>query len=54
VFDWLGEKITEYYGATEGGIISLISSEEWLERGGSLGKPLETIEVIVVDESGKS
>ena len=53
MIDWFGEKITEYYGATEGGIISLISSQEWLERGGSLGKPLETIEVIVVDESGK-
>ena len=52
MIEWFGKKITEYYGATEGGIISLISSEEWLERGGSLGKPLETIEVIVVDDSG--
>tara|TARA_B100001029_G_C15062103_1_gene459426 strand:- start:4274 stop:5269 length:996 start_codon:yes stop_codon:yes gene_type:complete len=52
MIEWFGEKITEYYGATEGGIISLISSQEWLERGGSLGKPLETIEAIVVDDSG--
>ena len=52
MIDWFGKKITEYYGATEGGIISLISSQEWIDRGGSLGKPLETIEVIVVDESG--
>ena len=52
MIEWWGKKITEYYGATEGGIISLVSSVEWLERGGSLGRPMENIEVIVVDDSG--
>jgi len=53
LIEWWGPKITEYYGSTEGSIISTISSEEWLEKGGSVGKPVETVEVIVVDESGQ-
>ena len=50
---WWGPKITEYYGSTEGQIISTITSEDWLRKDGSVGKPLETVEVIVVDEQGK-
>ena len=50
LIDWMGPKITEYYGSTEGSIISTITSAEWLAKGGSVGKPLETVEVIVVDD----
>ena len=53
LIEWWGPKITEYYGSTEGSIISTISSEEWLQKGGSVGKPVETVEVIVVDEAGQ-
>ncbi|MCS5638649.1 MAG: AMP-binding protein, partial [Myxococcota bacterium] len=49
---WWGEKISEYYGSTESAIISTISSAEWLERPGSLGKPLPNLEVRVVKEDG--
>lgn len=52
LIEWMGPKITEYYGSTEGSIISTISSAEWLAKGGSVGKPLETVEVIVVDDEG--
>ena len=52
LIEWMGPKITEYYGSTEGSIISTISSTEWLAKGGSVGKPLETVEVIVVDDEG--
>jgi long-chain acyl-CoA synthetase len=52
LIEWWGPKITEYYGSTEGSIISVISSEEWLAKGGSVGKPVTTVEVIVVDEAG--
>jgi long-chain acyl-CoA synthetase len=51
--DWMGPIIHEYYGSTEGAFISTIDSKEWLERGGSVGKPLETMTVFVVDEDGK-
>jgi long-chain acyl-CoA synthetase len=52
MIDWWGEKISEYYGSTESAIISTISSAEWLERPGSLGKPLAGIEVRVIKEDG--
>ena len=53
LIDWWGPKVTEYYGSTEGSIISTVSSNEWLAKGGSVGKPLETVEVIVVDDAGE-
>lgn len=52
LIEWWGPKITEYYGSTEGSIISTVSAEEWLRKGGSVGKPVPTVEVIVVDDEG--
>ena len=52
LIDWWGPKITEYYGSTEGSIISIIPADEWLSKGGSVGRPVDTVEVIVVNESG--
>lgn len=52
LIEWWGPKITEYYGSTEGSIISTITAQEWLDKGGSVGKPLATVEVIVVDDAG--
>jgi long-chain acyl-CoA synthetase len=50
---WWGPVVTEYYGGTEGAIVSLISAEEWLERPHSVGRPVGTVEVRVVDEEGR-
>jgi long-chain acyl-CoA synthetase len=54
MIDWLGPKVHEYYGSTEGSFISRISAEEWVERGGSVGRPLPTVEVSVLDEEGEA
>ena len=32
---WWGPKITEYYGSTEGSVVTMIDSEQWLAKGGS-------------------
>ncbi len=50
MIEWWGPKITEYYGGTEGAIISLITSEEWLAHPTSVGKLLSTVEAIVVGD----
>jgi long-chain acyl-CoA synthetase len=50
MIDWLGPKVHEYYGSTEGAFISRIRAEDWLERGGSVGRPLELMEVMVIGE----
>lgn len=52
LIEWWGPKITEYYGSTEGSIITLIDSESWLKRGGSVGTPLPNVEILVIDDSG--
>jgi long-chain acyl-CoA synthetase len=53
MIDWFGPVVTEYYGGTEGGFISTITSPEWLERPRSVGRPLPVIEVLVVDAEGR-
>jgi long-chain acyl-CoA synthetase len=53
LIEWWGPIVNEYYGSTEGSIITTISSEEWLERRGSVGKPLPAMEVMVVDDNGR-
>ncbi len=52
MIEWWGPVIWEYYGSTEGAIISTISSQQWLERGGSVGRLLPSVEAIVVDDGG--
>ena len=52
MIEWLGPIVTEYYGGTEGGFISRITAAEWAERPGSVGMPLEVIEIVVVDPLG--
>jgi long-chain acyl-CoA synthetase len=52
MIDWLGPIVSEYYGGTEGGFISMISAADWLERPGSVGRPLPIMTVTVVDDDG--
>lgn len=54
MIDWVGPVVSEYYGGTEGGFIAMISAEEWLERPGSVGRPLPIIEVAVLREDGEA
>ena len=53
MIDWFGPIISEYYGGTEGGFISMISAEEWLARPGSVGRIVPIVEVFVTDDEGK-
>jgi long-chain acyl-CoA synthetase len=51
MIEWLGPKITEYYGATEGFGFTYCTSEEWLAHKGTVGKPiLGTLHIL--DEDG--
>ncbi|WP_049795644.1 acyl-CoA synthetase [Frankia sp. EAN1pec] len=46
IIEWLGPIVTEYYSGTEGAGMTVISSAEWLEHPGSVGRPtLGTIHV---------
>jgi long-chain acyl-CoA synthetase len=52
MIDWFGPTLVEYYGATEANGLCLVSSEEWLARKGSVGKPVLG-NVHIMDEEGK-
>ena len=51
--EWLGgDVIWELYAGTEGQGTTMIQGTEWLDHRGSVGKPVEACEMIVVDEEG--
>jgi fatty-acyl-CoA synthase len=39
MIDWVGPILEESYGGTEGNGLTMISSQEWLEHPGSVGRP---------------
>jgi long-chain acyl-CoA synthetase len=51
LIDWLGPIVIEYYAATEG-FGSLVTSEVWMRKPGTVGKPSEG-QVKILDETGK-
>lgn len=53
MIEWWGPCLVEYYGATEGGVATLIDSAEWLARPGSVGRAVPPTEVVVVDDDGR-
>ena len=50
MIEWWGPTITEYYGATEGGVVSVITAETWLQKPGSVGQPLPNFIVRIQPE----
>jgi len=52
MIEWWGPIIHEYYGTSEAGMVSRCSSEEWLQREGTVGKPWPGRIVRIYDESG--
>ena len=52
MIEWVGPIVTEYYGGTEGGFLTLIHGPEWLERPGSVGRPLTVVELLILADDG--
>jgi long-chain acyl-CoA synthetase len=52
MIDWFGPVLLESYGGSESGTLCRISSPEWLEHPGSVGRAVEPFRVVVVDEEG--
>jgi len=51
MLNWWGPVLYETYGSTETGVVTKISPAEWLERPGSVGKPVLTGEVRILAEA---
>ena len=52
MIEWWGSKIMEYYAGTEGNGFCAITSDEWLQHKGSVGRPLMGV-VHIVGEDGE-
>lgn len=52
MIDWFGPVLLEAYGATESGTTNAITSQEWLDHPGSVGRCLPPFEAVVVDGDG--
>ena len=52
MIDWWGPILFEYWGGTEGGVNTLIDSEDWLAHPGTVGRALPAFEIFAVDEKG--
>ncbi|MFT7305317.1 MAG: long-chain acyl-CoA synthetase [Candidatus Azotimanducaceae bacterium] len=52
MIDWWGPVVSEYYGSTEGSIVTTVTAEDWLSRPGTLGKPTPITEIIVIKDDG--
>ncbi len=52
MIEWWGPVIWEYYGSTEMGNVTCLSSAEWLAHPGSVGKVMPGVTLRVVDEAG--
>ncbi len=49
---WLGPVLVEYYAFSEGAGATFATSEMWLERPGTVGRPPAGTEILVADEGG--
>lgn len=52
MIEWFGPVLSEYYAGSEGGAGFAISSEEWLQKPGSVGKRPALLQVRILDEEG--
>ena len=53
MIDWWGPVLLEYWGASEGGVVTIVDSASWLEHPGTVGRPMPSYEVFAGDEQGR-
>jgi long-chain acyl-CoA synthetase len=54
MIDWFGPVVSDGYGASEVGVVTQISSEEWLERPGSVGRPIPNMNIEIIGEDDRA
>ena len=52
MLEWWGPVVSEYYGGTEGGFLSLATGAQWLAKPGTLGPPTWMAELSIRREDG--
>jgi long-chain acyl-CoA synthetase len=54
MIEWWGPVLSEFYGGTESGALTVCSSEEWLARRGTVGRAAEGVRLAIYDDTGKA
>ncbi|MCC2104399.1 MAG: AMP-binding protein [Hyphomicrobiales bacterium] len=54
MIEWWGPIIHEFYGSTESSAVTLATSEDALKKPGTVGRPIEGAEVVIVGENGEA
>ncbi|TMQ91226.1 acyl-CoA synthetase [Actinomadura soli] len=52
MLDWWGPVLYEYYGSTESGPVVLAEPDEWLARPGTVGRPVDGVQIKILDAGG--
>lgn len=52
MIDWWGPLLTEYWGATESGVVTLVDSQQWTDHPGTVGRAISNFTVYVGDALG--
>lgn len=50
MIDWWGPVLNDAYGCSEIGVITRITADEWLEKQGSVGKPIPAFTIEIIGE----
>ena len=50
IIQWFGPVVHEFYGSTEAGAVTVVDSKEWLERPGTVGRPVDGASVRIYDD----
>jgi len=54
MIDWWGPILHESYAASDAGVGTMISSGEWLEKPGSVGRASPFTEILIIDDDGNA
>lgn len=54
MIDWFGPVIVELYGSSEGVGPVIATSDEWLERPGTVGRAMAVLELSILDDDGNN
>ena len=52
MIEWWGPILVEYWGASEGGYVTVATTQEWLDHPGTVGRPIASYQVFAGDGSG--
>ena len=52
MIEWWGPVVQEYYGSTEGSIVSTATAQDWAQRPGTVGKPSPLVEITIRGDDG--